>query len=862
VDAQFDVLYRCLGRWSQHHHAITTKSEIGKITGQFPAGWQDNSNWAPVYYTSEHATEGTDAFWRINIPDPLKSRIQLNHHLPQIGGKDLVYELSLMARGTQTVELGVRQIGPPYKFLWSTSKSIGTEWQTHRWLFKIRRTNPGECGLWLNITGSPATIDIKHIQLRELTSQQIEDQRKAQFPGQGPVNLLRQSRLPLGLQTGWSLDRQLDDADDVQITSVQDSQSPTGSDVLQIVSTDKRMLLRGEPIIINRTWFKHTASVYVKGDGEFEFTVNNQRQVLGHKTITLKAGDPWQRIAVTFKPVVSDDPTFLAFAGQGTFKLDGMMVRSGEQLTDYQSAKPVEVALAAGAGKISSFTNIHFQDEKPVFRFAITGLPAETDAKLITNFTNLYGKTVTRTKPIKAMTGHAYYAFDDQPYGAVRIKAIVTDAKDQPISTENELVMHRLHTPKYWMKDAPNSAFGVHTLATRRHVQMAKALGINWTRLHDAGTEYIGWYHIEPTPGQWEYRDTELKRYRQFGMKIFGALSTAPKWASMYPGYDVNGYFDRYYMPRNYQQYANHYAKHVVTRYADMIDAWDVWNEPWGTWWCVGHDKTKPGRAGYIQPENEPKTFVEFEEAVYPVAKSANPNAIITGFNTHVSAQGVQWTRGMVEGQTAKHCDVFSYHQYTHSSTGYPDDVIKRGLEDQRSAFPDGKIPMPIWMTEGSPTSGQIASGLYDVTIGGKNGEDVVETADRLTRFCLSLLTSDVQRFFLYSMHCHNYFGLVNGHQVLMTPEGALHPASDALSAMTWQLEDKTYRDHKELVQGVHAWTFADAQGNEVTVLSTAPTKRARYELPASKDVKYFDFLGNPLKPGAVLGKTLVYVVK
>lgn len=845
---------------------IPTKSEEGLIRGRFPNGWSDNSNWAPVYYTSEHTSEGTDRFWRVVIPTVMKTRIQLTHGLPQIGGADMIYELSLMARGDQPIEIGVRQTGPPYKFLWDAQKNLATEWQTYRWVFKLRRTQKDECGLWLNVSGSPATIDLKNIQLRELTSAQLEAQNRASFPGTGPVNLLRQTRLPLGLPTGWSLDRQLDDMDDVQITSITAPDSPTGSDVLNIQSQHSSMLLRGEPMFIDRTWLEHTASLYVKGDGQFTMTVNNEHQVLGRKTIALKSGMGWQRINTSFKPVISTQPTFLAFAGRGTFQLDGLMVHSGQKVQDYESTKTVEVALTSGAGEIAGYTKVHFEDELPVFQYAITGLPLKTQAKIRFALINVYGKSVEKTIDINDATPHhgqmRYDVFTDQPFGAVRVQATVVDANGTQISTPNELVMHRMHRPRYWMADAPQSAFGVHTLATRRHVQMAKAVGINWTRLHDAGTEYIGWYHLQPQPDKWQFRDVELKRYRQYGMQIFGALSTVPKWASRYPGYDVSGYFDRYYMPKDYQQFADEYVKVVVKRYAGVIDAWDVWNEPWGTWWCVGHDKSKPGRGGYIQPENETKTFADFEQVVYPIVKSVNPKATVASFNTHISQTGVKWTKGILENAKVPHGDVFSYHQYTHSRTGYPGDVVKRGLDDQRAAFPNHKIPMPIWMTEGSPTSGQIAGGLYDVTLSGHNEEDVLETSDRLSRFCLSLLTSDVKRFFLYSMHCHSYFGLANGHQVLMTPEGALHPCADALSAMTWLLEDKQYQDHKELITGVHAWRFADQAGKTVIVLSTQPGKREVYRLPQQPGTVYFDLMGNPLSPGSELGRTLVYAVE
>lgn len=845
---------------------IPTKSTQGVIQGRFPQGWKDNSIWAPVVYTSQRMVEGTDAFWRLAIAMPLKTQIQLMHNLPDMGGDDYFYELSMMARGDQSLEIGVRQHNDPYQFIWRVHKNTGTEWQTYRWQFKVRKTTAAECGLWLNIIGSPAVMDFKNIKLRELTSKQMQQEAMQKFQGQGPANLLRQSRFPLGLQSGWALDKNLDDADDVQIESVSDASSPTGHAVLQIVSKDKSMLLRGEPVRIDRTWLKQTASVYVSGQGRFELAVNNKQKTLGHKAIELTSSMGWQRLEVTFKPIISHDSTFLSFRGQGDFKIDGLMLHSGDHAKKYQSQKPVEVALAAGEGEVASFSRVHFENEKPQFRYAITGLPKNNNARLRINFANAYGKKQQRIidlTTINMINGVVNYdVFADQPFGSTRIEAIVEDEQGHALSSANEWVMHRLRRPRYWMKDAPNSAFGVHTLSTRRHIQMAKALGINWTRLHDAGTEYMGWYHLEPKPGQWEFRDTELHRYRQYGLKIFGALSTAPKWASMYPGFDVKKYFDRFYMPKDFQQFANDYVKVVVKRYADVIDAWDVWNEPWGTWWASGYDKTKKGRAGYIQGPNEIQSFAEFQKVVYQAVKSVKPDALVAGFNTHVSSFGssVQWTKGILKNGGTPYADFFSYHQYTHSNTGYPNDVVQLGLADQAKVFPSNKLPYAAWMTEGSPTSGQLGDGLYKVTVPRPNDEDVMLTSDRLGRFCLSLLTSKVQRFFLYSMHCHNYFGMANGHQVLMTEEGYLHPSADALSALTYFLEDKKFEKHTTLALGVNEYLFKGKHG-KVSVLSTTPGKREVYKMPINHVKKYFDLFGNPLQAGTTLGDTLVFVV-
>lgn len=845
---------------------IETQSKQGKITGQFPQGWHDNSSWAPVYYASSREQDDAGHFWRIQIPTAQAERIQLMHELPSLEGQDYRYELVLKARGNQYLEIGVRRRGAPYEFFWDTRQVLDEQWHEYRWKFQLKhKLDAKDIGLWLNVTGSPAQVDIRQIKLIEYTPQMMLDMAKVKYPGDGPKNLLRQSRLPLGLQTGWSLNRELDDQGDVQIDSISDSTSPTGHDVLHIKSREKKMLLRGEPMFIHRTWLDHVASVYVKGNGRIQFSVNNENYYLGNREIAIDPSMGWQRVVIPFKPMVSDYPTCLMFQGKGEFEIDGLMVHSGNTPTDYVSQLPVEVALAPGAGEIAPFTNTHFSGEKPQFRYAVTGLPANVNANLNLLLTNVYGIEHRMSVPLSDTSKWAgtlaYDVFADQPYGSVRIEALVTDQDSKPISTANELVMHHLRRPHYWMKDAPNSAFGTHTLATRRHIQMAKAIGINWTRLHDAGTEYIGWYHLQPKPDQWQFHDTELKRYRQYGMKILGLLSTAPKWASMYPGFDVNGYFDRYYMPKDFDQFANDYVKVVVKRYANDIDTWDIWNEPWGTWWSVGYDKSRQGVDGYIQAPDEVKQYAVFQQVVYKAVKKVNPNAHVTGTNSIFGQVGQQWTRGMVEHGATPFADSFAYHHYTQSYTGYPVDVVHRGLEDQIALFPGKNLPYPAWMTEGSPVGGQIANGMYRVTLPDFNKEDVIKTSDSMSRYCLSMLTAKIEKFFLYSMHCHEYFKQANGWQVLVTEEGALHPSADAVSALAYFLEDTTYNQHTEPVPGLHAWQFAGKR-RKVTVLSTAPGTIPDYRLPDSQTSTYYDLFGNPLKPGTPVGATLIYSVQ
>jgi len=160
---------------------------------------------------------------------------------------------------------------------------------------------------------------------------------------------------------------------------------------------------------------------------------------------------------------------------------------------------------------------------------------------------------------------------------------------------------------------------------------MAKAVGVNWTRLHDAGGNYLMWYFLEPEKCKWVFHDKELNRYRKYGMKILGELGTAPKWASYYQdvGKDHSGYFDCFYQPKNLEDYAN-YVKTVAERYKGVIDAYDVWNEPWiHAWWAVGYDESKTGEyGGYITSKNPTADFVKLMATAYQTAKAIDDKII------------------------------------------------------------------------------------------------------------------------------------------------------------------------------------------------------------------------------------------
>ncbi|MBT7101292.1 hypothetical protein HN937_28195 [Candidatus Poribacteria bacterium] len=488
---------------------------------------------------------------------------------------------------------------------------------------------------------------------------------------------------------------------------------------------------------------------------------------------------------------------------------------------------------------------------------------------LRTTVTDVYGDAVEMEAVEVDVSGHEYGEFacdaaSANAYGPFRVEAWVEDADGEHASPVAELVVYRLRRPRYWLRDAPHSPFGVHTNSTTRHCAMAKAVGINWTRLHDAGFQYLGWRYLEPKRGQWAFRDADINRYRTHRIKVLGELGTAPKWASYHGdvGHDHIGYFDQYYQPKRLEDYAN-YVRTVVQRYQGVIDAYDVWNEPWiPAWWAVAYDETKEDRARYVTSKDPAGDFVALMKTAYKATKAVDEAITILGVNTTAGEDGREWTRGIVDNGGINYSDVVCYHQYTGADLAYPGDAVADGYETAVGAVADryGEEAPPVWMSEGSSTAGRTGSGMYRQTIPYEATEDVWDTGDRLCRYVVSLLSQGVEKVFLYSMHSHRYFtGEDAGEwRVLTTPEGALNPSGAAHSTMAWHLEDTAFSKRVEPVEGVHAYLFEGTRGS-VAVL--APMyEHAPYRVPAGPDMTTTDLFGNPLRDGSGLGATVVFV--
>lgn len=838
-----------------------------RVTGRLPNGWIDNSSWASVQAEYLPMVEERLPFLRIHVGKITDGRCQLAYRpLPDLH-RENYYRLSLKARSSSysSINLGIRTQGSPYRFLWEKRQQFSESWQKCSFDFRVPPSQQ-PIGFWIALD-SEGTVDIANLKLIEYTKDELMEEMRSSYTGSRYRNLLRVSQFPLGLQSGWSLDRDDSDGDDVIISADSDMTGLGGIPSLHIKSADS-MRLYTAPFAIPIAFEKHTASLYIRGVVSGRFSVICDGRPIASRN--LETGDEWKRLQVTFEPKLMSQAYGIRIEAQGDFWIDAMQVEPGEEAKPYSSQLDCEVSLACTEGDASAAL-VHFEDEPALIRYCVSGKANEANLRF--RVVNVYGdEKLLPGITLDAMSlqyGESEYkVFPERPFGTFRIEAWVEKSDGERISPCNELVVHRLRRPRYWMEDAPGSYFGVHTTSTTRHILMAKAVGVNWVRLHDAGLDYLGWYHLEPQQGQWKFRDKELYRYRRLGMKILGELGTAPKWASYYQdvGRDHSGYFDRFYQPKRLEDYAN-YVRTVTRRYAGVIDAYDIWNEPWiHAWWGVGYDESKSDREGYLTSEDPTGDFAKLMATAYQNAKATDEAITILGVNSTTgtggsrSFGGSEWTQGVIEHGGLDYCDVVCYHHYTGESAGFPGDVIARGFQTAIGPIVErfGRKPKPVWMTEGSPTAGRIGSGFYNHTVPYQDPEDIISTADRLCRYIVSLLTQGVEKIFLYSMHSHSYFPNAGTWRVLVTDEGALHPCGAAHSAMAWFIEDTEFVKTLEITEGVYAYVFEGSE-RAVAVLSSK-SGHAEFSIPQEDGVHIADLFGNPVEPGSKLGDNLVYL--
>jgi hypothetical protein len=433
----------------------------------------------------------------------------------------------------------------------------------------------------------------------------------------------------------------------------------------------------------------------------------------------------------------------------------------------------------------------------------------------------------------------------------------VESAKGTRLSATNEIVFYRLRRPRYWGVDAPQSSFGSHLNPTHRAMTMAKAIGINWARLHDTGIEYIGWNFLEPQKGTWAYHDDKIMAYRNSHLELLGMLSTAPGWATSL-GRPAKSYFDYYTEPTNMSDWAE-YARTVVRHYKGVIGNYEIWNEPYSgsQYWMVYNAQGKR-----VRTATDAQDFGHLMTTAYASAKSADPNVNILGFCTSGDPGYEKWNKGVADAGGLGACDTFSYHSYLNSLDGFPGDAPSKAIQYAINPLADSPraLGKPMWLSEGNPLNSLLEKGFYDITDPNVLASDPFDTSNRLARYLVSARASGASKIFLYSMAAYEGFRPDYGQwRTLVAADGSLDPCGAAFSTLAWLVDGIKFEKTLTLASGVNAYVFA-GNGRSVAAISTAPGF-SPHTITQPAGALALDLFGNPVTGPIKAGTNIVYLL-
>ena len=718
---------------------------------------------------------------------------------------------------------------------------------------------PDASKIWLYIFLEPGITDIASLKLSKISKDDYVAGKSAGIrrPEKGLANLFRNSRFPLGMQSGWSIDR----ANNVgKVEADPASIGPSGAPSLKI-NSKTRITVYSEPFQSDNPLVKNWVSFAFKGEGNWDVSIVKG----GVSKKNLVVTQDWKTEKIEFNPDQLSKGFSLAFSGSGTLNLDSFMAKSGNAEDSCVSAGDCEIALAPTDSELAG-TRIQFSDEPATVKFCATG--AIDGAILKAKVVNVYGeeRVLSDVKLgrslIKKLCGFPapwmesgsldFNVFPEANLGVFRVEAWA-ERDGKRISPFNEIVMTRIRRPVYWGKDAPNSPFGGHFYWNARVVSTMKAAGMNWARLNDLGIECTAWGWLEAEKGKWQFQDETVASYRNANIKILSLLGTAPTWASYFSGVKSPHYFDMTYQPKDIEAFKN-YVRTVTKHYEGVIDEYQFQNEPWGSvFWHKSYD---PATGKFDQGETPAQDYADLSKVAYEEFKKSYPSAVFYGFNT----SGMPWTKAVFDAGAYPYCDMIDYHLYTQSLCGFPDDIVAQSYNWALGYIKDHvPAPMkPVVMSEGNANSDGVASsniedkddfaGFYNHTIPWKSANDYTEAADMNCRFVVSHLALGVKRVFLYSDHCYEKLLTPPYFPVLLGADGYPHPSLAAFSHMAWLLEDRKFVKCVPVGEKVWAYLF---EGRGATVAVISGEKNGRFTFKPVEGLELTDLFGN-----RVIGKS------
>ena len=762
------------------------RKKIGEMKGVLPRGCMENfAGWKSANVETEAMREDGVGFLRFRTLTSEPGQFAFTNLKFEFPG---AYRVKVRSRQltAPSLSLTIRDDGPPYRGYWSGNMTK-PEWHTSEFSVRVVRDGDNDCRRGLYFFTSKGIIDIASIEVERFDPALYASSIRR--PPPSSVRLLRRHRFPCGLPAGWSL--RCGKGMEALLSGVK---ADDGVDAFAV--RDEEFTIHSEPFQTNRPLKPHVFSFGYRLLSPSPVRLSLLDEAGKELASTYaKPSEEWSEGRFAFTPGDESIAFTLRFAGKGMFALD----RTDVAAEDAPKREPDEpsVTLASEKGEIARLARIQFLDEEPVL--AATVVDARKGSRLVVRVGDIYGRE-RMLKPIALAGGKIekvqfrYDAFEDVKSGQFRVQALIEHGGGR-VGAIEEFVVTRLPRLATFGCDAPDSPFGAHFVPRPEVLAIMKAGGINWMRIHDAGSELSGWWKLEPERGKWVWPDETISRIRKAGMSIFAQLGTAPAWATHYQklGCKRMGYFEKYLRPVDMAAWTN-YVSRYVSRYRNEINEYFIWNEPWGEWWACGKDLQ------LFDPERQAEDYGEFSKLTYYAVKRVKRDALVCGFNTYSSRTGAEWTQKVASTGAYDACDAMDFHIYSPSPRLYRD-------EDSLSARAFGALSdkngKPIYMSEGQGAATGNAggnslrmSGLYRIAVPwhGASAAECAEFSDKTVRYVMSLLgEKNLKRVFLYSTDGYRALGTKPSYLTLLQADGFAHPSLVAHAQMAKALEGRKF---------------------------------------------------------------------
>ncbi len=815
----FEGVYKAVNSSSD---APTQKA---RIVGQIAEGWEDNSNWADV--AIEYSKDTANAHrgqlaQRVAVSRVAGGAAQLVQPVAFQKGHILEFRVWLRGQAGTSVTLALRQAGTPYTNYAERAFSVSAEWAEYR---VAGVAGDDTAGFAMIIARSPATFEADDAQLRDLAQASTNAAPKT-------GNLISGGSFEAGLSFGWSTryEGPMRHAFADPRPRVDNTIAATGRQSLRNDIPEGDNASIRSPLFTYNFGRAHAISAWLKASAP------NTRVEIGVEgtdiSTAVQVGTSWQRFTLNGTLPFRDYARlrFYCAAPEGgsgvTLWIDGAQVeeRAAPSAT-YLAAAPLELTLnLPRPGKIVFDGEAHR---------VLVGIAPQVPqgARLQLSMQNVYG--VQRVLPsIKLPAGSfALPVFAGRERGVFKLRGVVVDAKGSALSSPVEMVWARLPRPR---NIAPEkSFFGLHIPLSPEFIAIARATGQRRVRLHD--TSMIAkWAIAEATPGCFEFFDEGITAAHSAGLSVLGMLDGAPPRATTKPR--EGGYWNLWNIPDALDalvQWRN-YVRTVTSHYKGRIDDWEVWNEPWGSWWLASGN-----------PHATPELYGQILRAASEEAKAANANAQIIGIDT-MRGYDESWTKPALKAAGLQAFDAFSFHDYNDAFYGGPKDIAQAQAQTFTALMREQGTPRPLWNTEGGP--GQIAS-FYASQTGGLGIELQGAWA---VRFDVTHMAAGTRNFFLYAMPTDPAMGETDFRADEF--DRAIKPIIAARAVLAWLVDGAGIPTRTEPVKGVDCYTFPRLGSQTVSVLWSYDGVTHSLQVP--NGVRVLDVWGNTTKATRGQGAT------